>query len=81
MIFFKNHPHLKIPPFPAPSSSEKQTPSLKYETPFHEMFHEMIPRKSTINNDLKSLKNMCGRSPFLVNLEACRLIAGNFTIK
>ena len=33
--------------------SEKQTPLLKCETPFH----EMIPRKSTINPNLKSTKN------------------------
>ena len=40
-------PHLKIKPHP----SEKQPPpQLKHETPFH----EMIPRKSTINNNLKS---------------------------
>ena len=37
------HPHLKMKPSP----SEKQTPSLKHEAPFH----EIIPRKS--------LKNMC----------------------
>ena len=30
--------------------SEKQIPPLKHETPLH----EMIPRKSTINNNLKS---------------------------
>ena len=39
-------PHLKMKPPP----SEKQTPPLKREAPFH----EMIPRKSTINNNLKS---------------------------
>ena len=40
-------PHLKMTP-----QSEKQPPppSLKHETPFH----EMLPRKSTINNNLKS---------------------------
>ena len=59
-IFFKNSPpkpmlalwgtpplpHLKmkLPP------SEKQPPPLKHDTPFY----EMIPRKSTINNNLKS---------------------------
>ena len=39
-------PHLKmkLPP------SEKQPPPLKHDTPFY----EMIPRKSTINNNLKS---------------------------
>ena len=46
-------PHLMKPP------SEKTTPQLKREAPFH----EMIPRKSTIYNNLqpglKSLKNMC----------------------
>ena len=39
-------PHLKMKPAP----SEKQTLPLKREAPFH----EMIPRKSTINNILKS---------------------------
>ena len=39
------HPHLKMKPPP----SEKQPPLLKHETPFH----EMIPRKSAINNNLK----------------------------
>ena len=38
-------PHLKMKP-----PSEKQTPPLKRKAPFH----EMIPRKSTINNNLKS---------------------------
>ena len=33
--------------------SEKQIPPLKHETPLH----EMIPRKSTINNNLKSSQN------------------------
>ena len=41
-------PHLKMKPPPPPS--EKQTLPLKHETPFH----EMIPRKSTINNNLIS---------------------------
>ena len=36
-------PHLKMKPLPY----EKQTPPLKHEAPFH----EMIPRKSTINNN------------------------------
>ena len=42
----KGHPPLKneVPP------SEKQIPPLKCEAPFH----EMIPRKNTINNNLKS---------------------------
>ena len=39
-------PHLKMKPAP----SEKQTLPLKREAPFH----EMIPRKSTIYNILKS---------------------------
>ena len=38
----KNNP-LPLPPTPPP-------PRLKRETPFH----EMIPRKTTINNNLKS---------------------------
>ena len=38
-------PHLKMKP-----PSEKQLPPLKREAPFH----EMIPRKNTINNNLKS---------------------------
>ena len=33
--------------------SEKQIPPLKHETPLH----EMIPRKSTINNNFKSSQN------------------------
>ena len=43
------HAPLKNEP---PPQSEKQTPlpPLKREAPFH----EMIPRKSTINNNLKS---------------------------
>ena len=36
-------PHLKMKPLPY----EKQTPPLKHEAPFH----EMIPRKSTVNNN------------------------------
>ena len=40
------HPPLKNEGLP----SEKQTPPLKREVPFH----EMIPRKNTINNNLKS---------------------------
>ena len=61
-IFFKSPPHHqnRCPPWGTPlplkmkpSPSEKQTPpppQLKHETPCH----EMIPRKSTINNNLKS---------------------------
>ena len=69
------HPHLKMKP-----PIWKTIPPLKPETPFH----EMIPRRSTTNNNLKSskiLEKYVWRSSFLVNLEACRLIAGNFTIK
>ena len=40
------HPSLKMKLSP----SEKQTPLFKYEIPFH----EMIPRKITINNNLES---------------------------
>ena len=66
-------PHLKMKP-----PIWKTNHPLKDET----LFHEMIPRKSTIINNLKSLlKKYVWRSSFLVNLEACRLIAGNFTIR
>ena len=50
-------PKLIAPPHAAPPPlkneappSEKQAPPLKHERPFY----EMIPRKSTINNNLKS---------------------------
>ena len=66
-------PHLKMKPL-----IWKTNHPLKDET----LFHEMIPRKSTIINNLKSLlKKYVWRSSFLVNLEDCRLIAGNFTIR
>ena len=63
--------------------SGKQTPppsTLKREVPFH----EMTPRNRTINNNLRSSYNpskYVWRSSFLVNLQACKLIAGNFTTK
>ena len=59
-VFFENPPPkltptLGWPPLPPPLKnevppSEKETPSLKDETPFH----EKIPRRSTINNNLES---------------------------
>ena len=63
----------------SPPIWKRTPPPLKHETPFH----EMIPRKSTINNNLQSkiLEKDAWRSSFLVNLEACRLIACNFFIK
>ena len=48
-----NAPHGAPPPplkNEASPTSEKQTHPLKHELPFH----EMIPRKTTINNNLKS---------------------------
>ena len=56
--FFKNPPSKLMPPMGCtpflkmkPSPSEKQPlPPLKCEAPFH----EMIPRKRTITNNLKS---------------------------
>ena len=62
------------PPPPSP------WPPLKREAPFH----EMNLTKSTINN-LKSSKKYhqkyVWRSSVLITLQACRFIAGNFTIK
>ena len=52
-IFFENTPHQnRCPPWGTPSLKMKfpRLPPLKHET----HFHEMIPRKSTINNNLKS---------------------------
>ena len=45
-------PHMEHPPLlnDPPIWKTKPPPSLKHETPFH----EMLPRKSTINNNLKS---------------------------
>ena len=43
-------PHLKMKP---PHPKNNPPPPLKHETPFH----EIIPRKSTINNKLKSSSN------------------------
>ena len=57
--FLQKPPPSKWMPTPTKdevSSSEKQTPfplPLKHEAPFH----DMIPRKSTVNNNLKSSKN------------------------
>ena len=88
-IFFNPPPPIKTdarhgvhPPFKneAPHLKNKHPAPLKRETPFH----EMIPRKSTINYNLnlaKILEKCVWRSSFLVNLQACRIIAGNFTIK
>ena len=60
---------------------------LPHPTIFWSNIHEMILRKSTINNNLKSSKNpskICVKkfifSKF-AGLQACRLRAGNFTIK
>ena len=59
MSFLKSSPSKPMPPLDAPlthlkmkppSPTEKQTPLLKLEAPYH----EMIPRKSRINNNLKS---------------------------
>ena len=48
--FFLNSPYQnRCPPWGAPSL-KNEAPRLKHET----LFHEMIPRKSTINNNLKS---------------------------
>ena len=78
-IFFKTLPSPKLM-LPHDPPHLKMKPPLKRETPFY----EMIPRKSTINYNLnlaKILEKCVWRSSFLVNLQACRIIAGNFTIK
>ena len=58
-IFFRKPPHQnRCPPMghplhlkiKSPPPSEKQPPPLKRQVPFH----EVIPRKSTINDNLKS---------------------------
>ena len=57
-IFFvtplsKPMPHMGCPPFklkPPPHLKNNPFPPLKHEA----LFHEMIPRKDTINNNLKS---------------------------
>ena len=55
-IFFRKPPPAPKPmpphraPSPPPSDLKMKPPLLKYETPFH----EMIPRKNTINNNLES---------------------------
>ena len=50
-IFFQNPPHQnRCPPMGHPPIWKTTPPPLKHETPFH----EMIPRKRKINNNLKS---------------------------
>ena len=69
-------PHGVLPHLQMKTPLKNKPSPLRCEAPFH----EMIPRKST-NNNLKSSwnpwKNVWRRS-FLVNLQACRLIASNF---
>ena len=51
-FFLKSLPPKPMPPMgvPPPRPLKNEAPPLKHETPFH----EMIPIKSTINNNLKS---------------------------
>ena len=84
--FFSNPHQNRCPPWGIPPLLKMKTPPiwktapflLKHETPLH----EMIPRKSAINNNVaKILEKYVWRSSYLVNLQACRLIVDNFTIK
>ena len=62
------HTHIKMKP-PIWKTTPPPPPQWNMKHPSMKWFLE----KATINNNLKS----CWRSSFLVNLEACRLIAGN----
>ena len=79
----KNPIKTDAPPWGAPPHLKKKPSHLKTPPPPWTMKPPSRKRflERTINNNLKILEKYVWRSSFLVNLQACRLIAGNFIIK